>query len=208
MENKKIILTSHGLNCNVGRQAIKRAFRECIGEKFGEFLVDKNIMLCTIKADGINDLLHDEAVMLGFKEENVVVWDENGLDKIRKGRDKYSFCYVGEGNPFKIMQMLKKTGADIVIKQSVKDGGFYIGASAGAMIATSSIEFANDFEKCPVKVDDYKGLDILPEKLGTTAIIPHYNKHEFMRWKKNTKQKVLDEYSYIDYITETGYKLF
>ena len=76
------------------------------------------------------------------------------------------------------------------------------------MIATSSIEFANDFERSSVKMNDYTGLDILPSKLGKTAIIPHYNKEEFGRWKKNTAKNVLDEYNYIDYVPETGYRIY
>ena len=88
------------------------------------------------------------------------------------------------------------------------NNGFYIGASAGAMLATTSICFAEDFDKNFVGISDLKGLDLLPSTFGKNTLIPHYNKEEFLRWKKNTSIEKLDQFDYIDYITDMGYKLF
>ena len=208
MKNSKIILTSRGLNCETGRQVIKSALKKCLGEEYRNYLADKTIMLCSIKEYGISDILTEAAISLGFNKENIVHWDEAVLPAYKAKFDTFSFCYVSEGNTFQIAHMLRLTGGDSIIRKSVTAGGYYIGASAGAMLATSSIRFAEDFDMNFVRLTDYTGLDLLPETLGKSTIIPHYNKEQFLRWKKNTPEYLLEEFDYIDYISEKKCKLF
>lgn len=208
MKENRIILTSRGLNCKVGRQAIRRGLKKCIGENYERVFSDLTIMLCTISEYGINKMLMDAAIALGFREENILIWDENISNENKERFECFSVCYVTEGNTFQIMHMMKLTGADKVIKKSVAEGGYYIGASAGAMIAASSIEFASDFDTNFVRLNEFEGLDLLPVELGETAVIPHYDKKQFERWKRNTSSYLLEKYNYIDYIPDTRYKIF
>lgn len=208
MDDRKIILTSRGLNCKIGREAIKKALRQCIGEEYYDVLSDKSIMLCTMKEYGINGVLEDVVLSMGFVKENIVVWDEQISSEEKAKFDVFSFCYIGEGNTFQIAQMLRITGADSIIEKSVAEGGYYIGLSAGAMLAASSIRFASDFDSNFVRLTDFGGFDLLSKSLGKSVIIPHYNKKQFWRWRKNTPAYMLDQFNYIDYIPDTKYKLF
>ena len=208
MDKKRIIVTSRGLNGKVGRRAIKSALKQCLGEKYGEYLADKTIMLCTIEEYGVDELLIESAIALGFQKENIVIWNENISREDKSKFKTFSFCYVSEGNTFQIAQMLRLTGADSVIQKSISQGGFYIGASAGAILAGNSIKFAKDFDTNFVRLTDFEGLNLLPASLGKAVLIPHYNKKQFLRWKKNTPAYLLEEFDYIDYIPDTKYKLF
>lgn len=208
MEKKRIILTSRGLTHKMGKKVIINNLEKIIGD-YVSFFSDKTIMLCTIKEYGINNILEETAWSLGFKKENVFIWDENRIsDENAKYPDEFSVCYVTEGNTFQIADMLKQTGADRIIKESISDGGYYIGASAGALLATSSIEIASDFDLNFTGIKDFTGLNLLPASLGRTAVIPHYNKKQFEKWKKSTPLNILNKYNYIDYIPENGSKTF
>ncbi len=51
------------------------------------------------------------------------------------------FIYVTGGNSFYLMQELKKSGADAIIKEEIENGKLYIGESAGAIILSNSIHY-------------------------------------------------------------------
>lgn len=204
----KLILTSHGFNCEVGRQAINRALMEAYGADYKEMLRTKSIVMFTLKKYGINELLKHEIVGYGFAPDNVVIWDETVDEAIKHTGKCYDFCYCSEGNVFALMQMLHNTGAVNVIKSSLAARGSYIGSSAGGVIAGRSISYALDFDKNDVHLTDFKGLDILPKHLGSVAILPHYTKQEFMRWRRNTPDYELNKYDNILYIPNTKYRVF
>lgn len=208
MDNKKhIILTARGLNCSLGRSVINRALIECIGSDFKQFFADKTILLCTIKEYGINELLKNEAHRLGFRKENIEICDE---DYCNVKNTTWDCVYISEGNTFQLANMLKQTHVFTPICNSIRNGGIYIGASAGAMLACSSFEFAADFDRnfTALKGNELNGLDLLPNALGKTALIPHYTKAEFKRWLKNTSPDLLNKYDFIDYIANSQYRLF
>lgn len=62
--------------------------------------------------------------------------------KIKNIIENADCIYVSGGNTFYLLQELKKTGTDELIKQHILAGKLYIGESAGAMITTSNIEYA------------------------------------------------------------------
>lgn len=203
MEKGRIILTSHGLNSKVGKKVIIKALEKIIGN-YREFFFDKTIILCTIEEYCINQILEKEALSLGFQKENITIVD--GQAPI-KDDNNFDVSYVSEGNTFQLLDMLQKTGAKDIIIQSVKKGGYYIGASAGAVLATTSIEIAGDFERNFVHINNLHALDILPPSLGKTAIIPHYSKAQLESWKNASRDFKLT-YDYLDFISEKGYKIF
>ena len=204
----KVILTSHGLNCQLGRTALRKGLKVAIGKEFQSELEFQSIVLFTMKDYGINNLLREVAIRFGFRNENIVVWDEEVLYGSKKLDKLYDWSYVSEGNIFELKQMLRITGGERIILDSVNAGGSYIGASAGAILATTSIVFAQDFDRNSVGVDDFHGLDLLPACLGKTTVVPHYTKREFGRWKRNTPKEQLSKFDYIDYIPNTGYRVF
>ena len=61
--------------------------------------------------------------------------------KIKNTIENVDCIYVSGGNTFYLLQELKKTGADELIKQHILTGKLYIGESAGAMITAPNIEY-------------------------------------------------------------------
>ena len=49
--------------------------------------------------------------------------------------------YISGGNTFYLLQELRKTGADQLVKQHILTGKLYIGESAGAVITAPNIEY-------------------------------------------------------------------
>ncbi|NLC14061.1 MAG: type 1 glutamine amidotransferase-like domain-containing protein [Chloroflexi bacterium] len=96
--------------------------------------------------------------------------------------------YVTGGNTFFLLQEFKRTGADRIIIEEVQAGKFYIGESAGAMIASKEIEYvkAMDSPKKAPDLSDYKALglvDFFP--------VPHFGSFPF----KKAAQRIIDTYS-------------
>ena len=55
--------------------------------------------------------------------------------------------YIGGGNTFYLLQELKRSGADKLIKEQVLLGKAYIGESAGAVVAAPCIDYIEDMDK-------------------------------------------------------------
>lgn len=203
-DKPKVILTARGLNCSQGQRAIVRAIKTCIGDDYKKFFSDKTILVCTIKEYGINELLRDQVIKLGFKPENIDLCDGDNLFTSQN----WDCIYISESNTFQIAEMLRRMEVWEKIKASINSGGLYIGASAGAILATSSIMFASDFDKNFVRLSELDGLDILPKSLGKTTLIPHYNKQQFLRWMKNTPREQISVYDWIGYIANCQFRVF
>ncbi len=97
------------------------------------------------------------------------------------------FIYVTGGNTFYLLQELKRTGADKIIIDEVNSGKLYIGESAGAIIASADVEYAQ-------KMDSVKKAPFLKEysALGLVDFytVPHYNSAPF----KKVAQSIIDTY--------------
>ena len=78
--------------------------------------------------------------------------------------------YVASGDVFRLLDVLKKTGADHALTEAVKQGKFYAGSSAGAVVAGPSIEPASimDDSKTAPQLTEYTGLNFIPY-----VIVPH-----------------------------------
>ncbi len=87
--------------------------------------------------------------------------------------DKYDAIYIGGGNTYRLMHILRKTGLDTRIKRYVQSGGRVYGGSAGAIIFGRTIASAKDarvgYESSPPD-----GLDLL----GGLSLLCHYNKDD------------------------------
>ncbi|MEK5485128.1 Type 1 glutamine amidotransferase-like domain-containing protein [Lysinibacillus sp. FSL M8-0355] len=128
----------------------------------------------------------------GFKKLGVVIEDLDvavgSPEEIKEKLERNDFIYVSGGNTFFLLQELRKSGADKIIKEQVDSGKMYIGESAGAIITSPNIEyirFMDDKEKA-TQLKTFEGLNLMkfypvphysndPFKESASAIIAHYS---------------------------------
>ena len=95
------------------------------------------------------------------------------------------YIYVSGGNTFFLLQEMKKTGADKIIKDEIASGKIYIGESAGSMILSPDIEYAKE-------MDERKKAPELKDTSALSVIdfypLPHYTNFPF----KKAVEKILN----------------
>ena len=123
-----------------------------------------------------------------FVEADRIALEKYGLDivemDIKNKNEKESreiidgadIVLVAGGDTFYLMEKLKESGADKIIKEFVARGGIYIGSSAGSIICCPTIEGAEDFDdpNLAPKLDNFNGLGIF-----RNVIIPHAQKEKY-----------------------------
>lgn len=67
-------------------------------------------------------------------------------DDIKKKFAEKDIVFVEGGNTYYLLQELKRHGADRILDAAVRKGMPFIGASAGSVIATKTIEYVGDFD--------------------------------------------------------------
>lgn len=118
---------------------------------------------------------------LDVVEMDVKNKNEEEIHKMINGAD---VVLVAGGNTFYLMEKLKESGADKIIKEFIEKNGIYIGSSAGSIICCPTIEGAEEFDdpNLAPKLDNFDGLGIFRD-----VIIPHTHKEKyFERVKKTT----------------------
>ncbi|MEI7890855.1 MAG: Type 1 glutamine amidotransferase-like domain-containing protein [bacterium] len=85
----------------------------------------------------------------------------------------FDIYYICGGNTFYILDRMRKTGVDKILIDAVKNGKFYLGVSAGSIIAGPDIEVAGLGDPNDVNIEDLMGL-----KLVQYIVTPHYNQKE------------------------------
>lgn len=94
--------------------------------------------------------------------------------------------YVTGGNTFFLLQEMRRTGADILIKNAINSGKIYIGESAGAIITAPNIEYVSSMDsikKAP-NLSSYEAL-----KIVDFYIVPHYLNSPFKKITSNIVEK-------------------
>lgn len=94
--------------------------------------------------------------------------------------------YIGGGNTFYLLQELKRSGADMIIREQIALGKAYIGESAGAVIVAPSITYIEDMDDRAAAPDlsDCSALglvDFYP--------LPHMNSFPFKRASRMIAEK-------------------
>jgi dipeptidase E len=108
-------------------------------------------------------------------------------DEIKNKLTNNDFIYVTGGNTFFLLQELKRTGADKIIVEEVNSGKIYIGESAGAIVASVDIGYAqkmDSVDKAPA-LKDYNALGLVD-----FYTVPHYKSVPF----KKVAQSIIDTY--------------
>lgn len=123
-----------------------------------------------------------------FIETDRIALEKYGLDvvemdiknkneeEIRKTIVGADIVLVAGGDTFYLMEKLKESRADKIIKEFVERGGIYIGSSAGSIICCPTIEGAEEFDNPNLapKLDNFNGLGIF-----RNVIIPHAQKEKY-----------------------------
>lgn len=100
---------------------------------------------------------------VGIKKENVK--DLNLDHKVSFDEVKdFDVIYVCGGNTFYLLSKVRESGFDNIVKKFLDKGGVYVGASAGSMITTPSIESSDwkDLDRNDIGLTDLTGLDFVP----------------------------------------------
>ena len=171
---KKIIVTSYGLTSKIGRKLIAKELKKDTD------LHSKKIFLFHEPYYSIEDILINVCVDIGFQRETVMVVDSAKAVQQVEAAD---YIYVTEGNTFKILDRIRihKCGIMESIKAAVERGCVYIGASAGAMLAGTSVEEALNMDENRTLLDDFTALG-----LYDGLILPHLEKSELKRYIANS----------------------
>jgi Peptidase E len=96
--------------------------------------------------------------------------------------------FIEGGNTFFLLQELKRSGADALIKQRINAGAPYIGTSAGSMILARDIEYAKHMDataKAPALNGDFTALALVD-----FYVVPHFTNFPF----KKAGQKIVEQY--------------
>ena len=98
----------------------------------------------------------------GFKRENIYVCSNDA----KLPQDLHiDMIYVPGGNPFKLLYELQQDGLLCWLKQLVKNGADYFGASSGADLAGEDMEYLKLVEDCDYEMKDFTGLGLIEEKV-------------------------------------------
>lgn len=98
------------------------------------------------------------------------------LSTITSTLQNNDFIYVSGGNTFYLLEQLKASGAFEALITQLDAGKIYIGESAGAVVASASIEYLSEMDdpaKAP-SLTDYTGLNVIPY-----YPLPHYKEEPF-----------------------------
>lgn len=177
---KKIVLTS----CGIIDDTLKEQFFGLLNKDINQI----QLLYITIAVDGEKDLdrtwLYEEyetILDLGIKEENITEY---------KYQENIDFCdydaiYMVGGNTFYLLKELRENKLDEKIKRAINNGVIYIGSSAGSIILGKTIETALPYDENWVKLENFKGLNVVDG-----IIIPHANRKQ--KFIKEAKEKYND----------------
>lgn len=122
-----------------------------------------------------NQYVEDGRLALERMEFRVEVLEitQKTVGEIERTLERNECVYVSGGNPFFLMQELRRKGADREIVRQVEEGKLYIGESAGSMIAAPDVEYAREMDEVEtVYTPDFRDFSALG--LVGFYTVPHY----------------------------------
>ena len=105
---------------------------------------------------------------------------------LRDYMNDFDVVYVQGGSTFYLLNSIRKSGFDKVLKDLVPKGLYYIGASAGSYVACPTIEMAtwkdpDKYDRCGIT--DFTGMNLVPFCLSV---------HYMPEYKEVLKEKIKD----------------
>lgn len=118
-------------------------------------------------------------------------------EEIKYAMERAEIVYVSGGNSFFLIDCMRSRGVDELIRQRIDDGLFYVGESAGAIIAGPDIAYIEAMDSIPDAYSqaDYKGLGLIED-----YVVPHYLDVPF----EEVSRKIVDKYSELSLRTLTN----
>lgn len=111
---------------------------------------------------------------MGLRVDAVDVSTEP-YETMRRAFERNDFVFVVGGNTFYLLQELRKSGADELLREAVRAGKLYIGESAGAIVAAPDIAYSRAMDR-PDRAPD------LHDTVGLGLVdfypVPHTNNRE------------------------------
>lgn len=155
-----------------------------VADKFANFLPDyqgKTVAFIPTACDveSYTKFMDDDKQAFISLGMNIDVLDLSAMDaKTLCQKIMDSDCiFVGGGNTFYLLQMLKSTELDQCIVKAINDGKPYVGTSAGSIIAAADIDYVaamDDKQKAP-RLTDTTGLGVVD-----FYVLPHFNNPPFV----------------------------
>ena len=178
-------------------------------EHEGRDLAKKKAIFIPTAGDSYNnrDFVEADRIALEKYGLDVVEMDvkNRSEEEIREAIDGVDIVLVAGGNTFYLMEKLKKSGADKVIKEFIEKGGMYIGSSAGSIICCPTIEGAEEFDDPSLapKLDHFDGMGIFKD-----VIIPHTQKKKYFERIKKTTEKLKSKGHKVHQLTDDDVLFF
>ena len=107
---------------------------------------------------------------------------------IKSAFEEADVIYFTGGNSFFLIDQLRKTGIDELLKKEIMNGKLMIGESAGAIICSPTITYIEQMDKKP---EDYSQEDDKGLSFVDYYILPHYLTAPF----KKVTEKIMTEFS-------------
>ena len=108
-------------------------------------------------------------------------------DEITKKLTQNDYIYITGGNTFFLLQELRKSGADKIIAEQIELGKIYIGESAGSIVISPNIEYANALDSVK-KAPELASMDGL--RIVEFYPVPHHTNAPF----KKAVEKIIATY--------------
>ncbi|MCR5480904.1 MAG: Type 1 glutamine amidotransferase-like domain-containing protein [Ruminococcus sp.] len=155
-----LILANYGFEFPTTRASLKRA----IGSARGTMLI---ISLGGTRADAEAEM--KGALQIGFKEENVYIFDADKADELMS--KDYTYIEITAGNTFQLLSQIRCYNLDEFINAQIDKRCTLIGLSAGACICCPNTEYVLLFDdNNHISDGDYTGLGLMNQ-----YVLCHYD---------------------------------
>ena len=152
-----------------------------------------------------------------FVEADRIALEKYGLDvvemdiknkneeEIRKAIVGADIVLVAGGDTFYLMEKLKESRADKIIKEFVERGGIYIGSSAGSIICCPTIEGAEEFDNPNLakELDNFDGMGVFKD-----VIIPHTQKEKYFERIRRATERLESKGYKVHHLTDDDVLFF
>ena len=132
-----------------------------------------------------------DLIRFGFKEENIIIFDEKHADDFKNLN--IDVIYVCGGNTFTLLKLIKECKFDKALINYVNKGVIYIGRSAGTHLLTKNIEHVLNFDENTVGFKDFNALGIF-----NGIIFCHYSKQREKQYLKEVEKNTYNIYKITD----------
>ncbi len=116
------------------------------------------------------------------------------IETLRQDLSEFKVIFVAGGNTYYLLDHIKKSGFDIVIKELLTQSVIYIGASAGSSVMGPTLDHLTTIEHPEIvpELTDYTALNIVPY-----LIVPHYKTDKYAERHTNLKEQWGDKLTFL-----------